>query len=398
MDAAFEQWVDQARAVPIEREIERRGIKLNGNGCERAGPCPVCGGTDRFSINSKKQVFNCRNCGKGGDVIKLVEHLDGVDFLGACTTLTGQPPPKANGKGNSKDAADRSKKVVVDSFEYPDESGDVLFVSERIQFQKPDSGYVLKDGNKPDKVFRQKRPDPDHPGGWLYNVSGVRVVPYALPELIEAVANDHTVFIVEGEAKADLLWSWDRAATCCAGGAKKWKPEHSEFLRGADVVLLPDNDNAGWEHINVVGASLTGIAKRIRVLVLPDLPPKGDVIDWANTGGTRDKLDALLAEAKDWEPPPDVADAADESKEEDAVGKKKKRQKQKSYGKEREDQLLEELGKAQGLDYARLRKEAADQLGVTRSEIDAEMEARRDRDPAPLYGRINVLSHSYPPF
>ena len=27
---------------------------------EFAGPCPHCGGTDRFSINTKDQVFNCR--------------------------------------------------------------------------------------------------------------------------------------------------------------------------------------------------------------------------------------------------------------------------------------------------------------------------------------------------
>jgi hypothetical protein len=73
------------------------------------------------------------------------------------------------------------------------------------------------------------------------------------------------LFIVEGEAKADLVWSWNVAATCGAGGGgKKWKLEHSEFLRGADIVLLPDNDNAGWEHFNVVGLSLAGIAKRVR--------------------------------------------------------------------------------------------------------------------------------------
>ena len=27
---------------------------------------------------------------RGGDVIKLVEHLDGCDFITACTTLTGR--------------------------------------------------------------------------------------------------------------------------------------------------------------------------------------------------------------------------------------------------------------------------------------------------------------------
>jgi len=80
--------VDAAKAVPIEDEVARRGIKLVGRG-ERVGPCPVCGGRDRFSINVKKQIWNCRSCSKGGDVVDLVQHLDGVDFRRAVVTLGG---------------------------------------------------------------------------------------------------------------------------------------------------------------------------------------------------------------------------------------------------------------------------------------------------------------------
>ena len=64
IDAA---WIDRARAVPIEAEIKRRGIPLKRNGAERVGPCPKCGGDDRFSINPKKNVFYCRRCDVGGD-------------------------------------------------------------------------------------------------------------------------------------------------------------------------------------------------------------------------------------------------------------------------------------------------------------------------------------------
>jgi hypothetical protein len=50
MSAAFESWKERARNVPIEDEIARRGIYLTGHGKERMGPCPVCGGTDRFIL------------------------------------------------------------------------------------------------------------------------------------------------------------------------------------------------------------------------------------------------------------------------------------------------------------------------------------------------------------
>jgi putative DNA primase/helicase len=88
MTAAFDLLVARARAVPIETEIERRGIKLRGR-ADRCGPCPKCGGDDRFSINVAKRLFNCRGCGVGGDVITLVQHIDGVNFITACETLEG---------------------------------------------------------------------------------------------------------------------------------------------------------------------------------------------------------------------------------------------------------------------------------------------------------------------
>jgi phage/plasmid primase-like uncharacterized protein len=84
--------VDIARSVPIETELGRRGIHLRRQGRELVGPCPVCGGcsgTDRFKVSTAKNVFNCFACDAGGDVIALVQQLDGSDFLGAVETLAG---------------------------------------------------------------------------------------------------------------------------------------------------------------------------------------------------------------------------------------------------------------------------------------------------------------------
>jgi Protein of unknown function (DUF3631)/CHC2 zinc finger len=359
----FEDWKTRARSVAIEREIERRGISLKRQSvAEFVGPCPKCGGTDRFSINTKKQVFNCRGCDAKGDVIALVEYLDGVDFVTACTTLVGPPLSKANGKH----CASEPREIVVAEFPYHDEAGNIVFAVERHEFQNADGTFVMREGKRK-KSFRQRRPDPDHPGKWIPNVDGVPVVPYRLPELLEAVAANHPILIVEGEAKVDLLQTWNVAATCNSSGAKHWKAEHSEFLRGADVVLCPDNNNVGWEHINIVGASLSGIAKRIRVLALPNLPPKGDVIDWAKAGGAREQLDTLINEARDWSPP--IVDNPG-----------------KAAAMEREDELLEALAKLQpGLEFHRKRKEAAEELGVPEKAINAELKARREK-AAPLHG------------
>jgi hypothetical protein len=78
-----------ARSIPIERIVNERGIRLRGR-IERVGPCPLCGGQDRFSINIRKQVWNCRGCSKGGDVIAFVQFLDGISFREACAQLLGE--------------------------------------------------------------------------------------------------------------------------------------------------------------------------------------------------------------------------------------------------------------------------------------------------------------------
>jgi hypothetical protein len=79
---------------------------------EFAGPCPSCGGTDRFSVNVRKQLWNCRGFG-GGDVIKLVRHVEGVSFSEAVERLTGEEwkPKRAPARTaeRSKDDADHGR-------------------------------------------------------------------------------------------------------------------------------------------------------------------------------------------------------------------------------------------------------------------------------------------------
>ncbi|KQQ81955.1 primase-helicase zinc-binding domain-containing protein [Aureimonas sp. Leaf324] len=95
----MDAFVDEARAVSVLQAFERCGYSLRtlrGSGAEYVGPCPSCGGKDRFSLNSTKNVFNCRGA-EGGDAIKLVRHLTGDDFLDACELLTGRDRPSRDG-------------------------------------------------------------------------------------------------------------------------------------------------------------------------------------------------------------------------------------------------------------------------------------------------------------
>src|SRR5262249_15831455 len=109
-------------------------------------------------------------------------------------------------------------------------------------------------------------------------------------------------------------WSIGIPATCNAHGAAdptknqkpKWKAEHSEQLRGADIVVIPDHDPAGYAHADATCEASRGIAKSVprpvRHEPWPECPKGGDVSDWLDAGHTREELDALIASAPESEP------------------------------------------------------------------------------------------------
>jgi hypothetical protein len=94
MTAGRDQF-ERARRVPIERVLRERSVKLRRCGAELIGPCPHCGGRDRFGVNLRKQVFVCRGCGARGSVIDLVALLDRCTIHEAVAKLcgVGNPPP-----------------------------------------------------------------------------------------------------------------------------------------------------------------------------------------------------------------------------------------------------------------------------------------------------------------
>jgi hypothetical protein len=96
--------IDRAREADILALAERLGAKLRRVGAaEYVGPCPVCGGKDRFSVNIKKQLWNCRGCGKGGDVIGLAQHTEGVTFAEAVAALSGEAQASFNPSRRKRD-------------------------------------------------------------------------------------------------------------------------------------------------------------------------------------------------------------------------------------------------------------------------------------------------------
>lgn len=99
----------EAKAMPVSEVVARLELaNLVRTGGELVGPCPQCGGRDRFSVNLQNGMFQCRKeCGPHakGDQIALVMHTMGMDFRAALDWLCGP----AEGLSDAERAVRRAK-------------------------------------------------------------------------------------------------------------------------------------------------------------------------------------------------------------------------------------------------------------------------------------------------
>ena len=154
---------------------------------------------------------------------------------------------------------------------------------------------VPKPGGK--KTFFQRRPDPSAPHGWAWNLDGIERVLYRLPEIIRAKEAGQTIFVVEGEKDVETLRKHGAVATTCpmGGGNGKWRPEYSQALAGAKVIIIPDADATGRAHGRFVRQELMKVGCSVSIKEAK-LGCK-DITDHINAGGTFDDLLEVQPEA-----------------------------------------------------------------------------------------------------
>jgi putative DNA primase/helicase len=354
--AAWDAWVAKARSVDILDVARKRPdlkLKSGRGGKELTGPCPQCGGDDRFAVTgtAKKKVFNCRGCGKSGDVIELVKLLDGCDFERAVEKLTGETKPKPErkrGKANGKLGN------VSAEYPYTDEAGKLTFEVVR---------YEPKD-------FRQRRPDKSERSGWAWNLDGVRLVPYRLPQLRAAIKAGQIVLVVEGEKDVATAETLDHVATCAPGGVGMgWRDQYDAHFSGADVVIIPDNDkdeNKGPRYARSIAGHLLKVARRVRWLMLD----AKDLTAWVEAGGTREQLARLIIDAPVYAPQGGEAEAEGAQQETS--------QTEAPANGIDDDAEIAKLALMSPLDYERARKDAGKRLGISRlSMLDALVKTKR---------------------
>jgi hypothetical protein len=88
-----DQWHASRQQPALLEYLEQQGWKTwRRSGREEvAGICPLHRETrPSFYINRRKNVFYCHGCGRGGDLIRLMELLEGLSFAQAIVRLRGR--------------------------------------------------------------------------------------------------------------------------------------------------------------------------------------------------------------------------------------------------------------------------------------------------------------------
>ena len=197
-----------------------------------------------FSVDTQKGVWRDHETGEGGGTLDLVkrEVPSCTDNAAAAQWLEDnefirsdrEPRPKANGKSAGKPkkeerlhtSGDRHPKLGKPATTYPywNATGDKL-LCEVARFEP--------------KTFRPRQPDGN--GGWFWDLQGLddKLVVYRLPEITEAIAAGHPIYIFEGEKDANAAVEIGLDATCNQGGTGGWRDQYKETFRGAEQSSLP---------------------------------------------------------------------------------------------------------------------------------------------------------------
>jgi hypothetical protein len=155
--------------------------------------------------------------------------------------------------------------------------------------------------------------------GWIGGTEGIAredIPIYRYAEIQQAIANNELIYLVEGEACADIFWKLGLAATCNIGGSGKWRNTDTSDLQGARTVIVPDRDQPGIKHAELLHQEFPGA---LWLYPFPEskawenLPEsKGlDIADWVEHHKiTAEDIKAAIGEKKVFNAPAPTSQAA----------------------------------------------------------------------------------------
>lgn len=218
----------------------------------------------------KCTLFHC-HAGCGLENILMAAGLAKKD------TFYDTEPVKANWRSFVEG---RERRKIEDVYNYVSCNDDYVFTKLRLEGKKILYGILKNDRftyglprNTPRKSFKA-----------IYG---------SVAAINRAIEADKPIFIPEGEKDVKTL-SKQGYTAFTYGGVNDWQSEFSTLVKGADVVILADNDKPGISVANTILNDIKPVVKSVNIVVpMPDIP-KADISDFFEAGHTKQEFEELI--------------------------------------------------------------------------------------------------------
>lgn len=259
--------------TPLEQILDKLDHKRSGSGW--AAKCPAHGDdrSHHLTIHESNDGRVLMHCHKG------------CTFLEICNALEIEPKDTF-----PRPIGDEKRQ----QYHVRDHTGRVTAIHHR--------------ENTPDGKKKVWWTEPDGKTTGLGGLKG-ESLPLWGAESVSSVPFDRPIVVCEGEKSAYALSQIGVPAVATVTGASGTPGAESlAVLKGRKVILWPDNDDPGRQHMQRIGKGLQGIAAGVKVLDWRDTIEGGDAADHpaVTTGAIKD-LKVFLGTAEPFFPPHDVA-------------------------------------------------------------------------------------------
>jgi hypothetical protein len=238
-----------------------------------------------LKVNPQKNTWGCFVCGVSGTAWQLaafLARLDPGDKPGVTAWLKerGLLDDKGIKRRPSKRAPSERGRCVA---EYTYHDADRNPFVRKLRFEPG------TDGRKKDFTLQRFEN-----GSWVDGLTGVKPPLYRLPE----IAPSTWVVLTEGEKDSDA-GAKIGLPTTTTGGVGSFRDDHTDALRGKEVVIIADADDPGREHAQKVAAMLYGKAVTVKVC---EIPGSKDLAEAIEKNIPANVLRALFDDAPEWKP------------------------------------------------------------------------------------------------
>jgi hypothetical protein len=274
------------------------GLKLNKReGHDLAGPCVACKSSDAFRLHIQTGVAQCYSCGGKWSPFQLAETVTG-DREQAKSLLVEiglfKPAPERNGKSTSPDPMAliaRQKGITPDSLRA---YGALVITPTTIQLPcygpdgEPCTQFTISTRNG----------TPASKGLFAKGKSAGLFFPH-VDDQVRLPQPGEVWHLVEGVKDAAALHGLGLLA--CGMNTCRLAAKFVRLFRGTDIVMVPDRDTAGEEGSQFSARVLRGVAKSVRIAILPTEFKESDgedVRDVLRRSGGRDLVLQAIADAQ----------------------------------------------------------------------------------------------------